>query len=176
MIHYSELNLITKEDINNIEKTSINLIKFNKKNDRSYDYLVLNTSQKQIFLKKILNWFEITFNLKLNTYSENLYDVYLMNYKLNDFFTKHKDNQYILNHEKRRKYVIGFHLNNDYFGGEYVLYYDNILKVINNEPGLVHCFNADIEHEIKPIISGERKSIALFIENEKIKIKRKRII
>jgi hypothetical protein len=168
MIYYSKDNLITKDEIKKLENLSNQLSPYYRKDERSYHYLTLNSQQKKIFLMKILKWFETTSDIKLRSYFEDLYDAYMIYYKPNDFFSKHRDNQYISNHNKIRKYVLGFHLNNDYIGGEYCLYENDSMQIINNEPGLVYAFESEIEHEIKPVSFGERRGIVLFIDKDKL--------
>jgi predicted 2-oxoglutarate/Fe(II)-dependent dioxygenase YbiX len=68
----------------------------------------------------------------------------------------------------KRKYVVGFHLNNDYKGGEYFLYYDNAKYEIDKTVGVVYTFDSELEHEITPITSNVRKSVVIFVNEHRI--------
>ena len=65
---------------------------------------------------------------------------------------------------KNRAYVIGFHINNNYEGGEYKLYEPN--EIIDKTPGVPYCFKSDRLHEITKITKGIRKSALIFINYE----------
>ncbi len=164
MITYSTTQLVADDELKRIDSLSSNLLKV-KKSERRYSVYMLNGHDKSIFLKKILKWLEDTEKIRLRSYDPNLYDSYLINYYKDDFFAKHKDNDYLQN-GFTRKFVAGFHLHCDYTGGEYVLYDD--VKAINilNTAGVVYSFDAEIEHEVLPIETGVRKSIVIFINAE----------
>lgn len=127
--------------------------------DREYYTTVLNPKIIASVIKKLLIWFEEMTNLKLKTYNHSLI---LHRFYKDNFFAKHSDNTY--RNEKNRAYVVGFHLNNEYEGGDYVLYDTN--EIINKTPGVPYFFNSKIEHEITPIKSGVRKSALIFINHE----------
>jgi len=166
MIQYSNIQLINDDELNYIDTLSDELRRV-KKNDREYSVYILNEYDKNIFLKKILKWVEVIANVKLNSYDSNLYDSYLINYNEGDFFSKHKDNDYLKNGVVR-KFVGGFHLYSDYTGGEFVLYNDVEKINILNKPGIVYLFDSNIEHEVLPIETGIRKSIVFFINDENL--------
>jgi hypothetical protein len=126
MIQYSNTQLITDDELGYIDALSNKSIQV-KKLDRQYSVYTLNEYDKNIFLKKILKWVEDTAKVKLNNYDCNLYDSYLINYNKGDFFSKHKDSDY-LNTGAVRKFVIGFHLYSEYMGGDFILY-DGIKKI-----------------------------------------------
>jgi predicted 2-oxoglutarate/Fe(II)-dependent dioxygenase YbiX len=166
MIHYSKEKLVTDGELEFIENLS-EITRRIVKNDRSHSAHRLNFMEKEVFLKKILMWVENTMSIKLKSYDYNLYDTYLIIYNQNDFFSKHTDNQY-MSKGVTRKFVIGFHLESQYEGGEYSIFIDEKRIDITNETGIVYLFDGDIEHEVKPIRSGIRKSIVIFIDNENI--------
>jgi hypothetical protein len=164
MIKYSSTQLIADDKLQYIDSLS-NKFDSVVKNDRRYSVYTLNDYDKNIFFKEILKWVESTTEIKLNSYDSNLYDSYLINYDIGDFFSKQKDNDYLKN-GVARKFVGGFHLYSDYTGGEFVLYDD--VEVINilNKPGVVYLFDSSIEHEVLPIETGVRKSIVFFINDK----------
>lgn len=164
MIEYSTTQLITDEELRYIDTLSDNSLDV-KKNDRQYSVYTLNEYDKNIFFKKILKWVESTAEIKLHSYDSNLYDSYLINYDVGDFFSKHKDSDY-LKSGVVRKFVVGFHLYCDYTGGDFILYNDTQQINILNNAGVVYVFDSDIEHEVLPIESGIRKSIVMFINKE----------
>jgi hypothetical protein len=166
MIHYSKEKLVTDAElkfIDNLSEITHRIIK----NDRAHSAYRLNFTEKEVFLKKILIWVENIMSIKLKSYDYNLYDTYLIIYNQNDFFSKHKDNQY-MSKGVIRKFVIGFHLEYEYEGGEYSIIIDEEKMDIKNEAGIVYLFDGEIEHEVKPILSGIRKSVVIFIDNENI--------
>jgi predicted 2-oxoglutarate/Fe(II)-dependent dioxygenase YbiX len=59
---------------------------------------------------------------------------------------------------------VGFHINNDYDGGEYILY--NPDSIIDKTPGIPYFFKSDRLHEISKITKGIRKSALLFVNYE----------
>lgn len=168
MISYSEPNFITNVEISELEKLSGAMFRKSKENERSYSCLTLNSEQKEIFLKKILVWVESTYDIKLLSYSPEFYDSYMIYYYKDDFFSKHHDNQFMFKHKMKRKYVVGFHLNNDYEGGEYFLYYNNTKYEIDKTVGVVYTFDSELEHEITPITSSVRKSVVIFVNEQRI--------
>jgi len=166
MIDYSTTQLITDTELEYIDTLS-DKSTFFKTTGRQYSVYELNDYDKNIFLTKILKWVESITDVKLNNYNSNLYDSYLINYNEGDFFSKHKDNDYLKNGVVR-KFVVGFHLYCNYTGGDFVLY-ENVKQTnILNNAGVVYLFDSDVEHEVLPIETGLRKSIVIFINTEHI--------
>lgn len=166
MIKYSTTQLITDAELAYIDSLSNNVHEV-KKNDRSYSVYTLNDYDKNIFFKKILKWIEDTAEVKLTNYDSNLYDSYLINYNAGDFFSKHKDSDY-LKTGVVRKFVIGFHLYCEYTDGDFILHTDVGHTNILNKAGVVYLFDSEVEHEVLPIKTGVRKSIVMFINKEHI--------
>jgi hypothetical protein len=164
MIQYSDTQLITDDELAYLDTLSNKSIPV-KKIDRQYSVYTLNDYDKNIFLTKILKWIESITAVKLNSYNSNVYDSYLINYDVGDFFSKHKDSDYLKNGVVR-KFVGGFHLYSDYTNGEFVLYNDVDTINISNKPGVTYLFDSSIEHEVLPIKMGIRKSIVFFINTE----------
>ena len=62
----------------------------------------------------------------------------------------------------------GFLLNESFDGGDFKLYGANE-TVINKSTGNTYVFDVKIEHEITPILRGERYSLLWFLQKEHIK-------
>jgi predicted 2-oxoglutarate/Fe(II)-dependent dioxygenase YbiX len=108
---------------------------------------------------KLLNWFEIESGEKLKSYDYNLI---IHKYNVGDYFDKHIDS--VERGYKNRAYVVGFHINDDYDGGEYILY--NPDSIVDKTPGIPYFFKSDRLHEISKITKGIRKSAFLFVNYE----------
>ena len=79
-----------------------------------------------------------------------------------DWFGKHNDIR------NNRVYAVGVLLNDDFIGGNFKFYNpgeSTLLKKIGN----TYVFDTRIEHEILPILSGERYSLLWFLQKEHIK-------
>jgi hypothetical protein len=168
--------LITDEEILKINELSIHAEEFEKE-DRKYSSYKLKNKDKDIFLKKLLVWIESYLKIKLISYNYDLYDTFLINYNVGDFFLKHKDDTLMGAKGSTRKYVSGFHVNEDYQGGDFVLYdYDDNFKIIEKRKGYPYVFESKMYHEVKPVILGIRKSIVIHIDSESILKSKKQII
>lgn len=174
MVKYSTTQLITDSELRYID-TLCNKVHNVKKSDRHYFGYTLNSNEKDIFLKKTLNWVESVIDAKLGEHDSNSYDAYLINYNEGNFFSKHKDSDYLQNGAVR-KFVVGFHLYCDYTGGEFVLYNDIEKTNISNKPGVVYLFDSDIQHEVLPVETGIRKSIVMFINEHHLILNKKKSI
>ena len=129
-------------------------------NNRSYEFAVLNYSDSNIILK-LMKWFELKTDLRLNSYETHLFIHY---YQVGDYFGKHRDSIEI--GANNRAYVVGFNINDDYEGGDYILY--NPDEMINKTAGIPYYFKSDREHEIAKVKRGIRKSAVLFINYENL--------
>lgn len=92
--------------------------------------------------------------------------LHIHNYKSGDYFKKHKDNLY-----PTQIHNIGVCLNDDYVGGEFVLY--EPYKVLPKKQGQMYTFESLRLHEVKKIESGERWSIIAFLHIEHLELKKK---
>jgi hypothetical protein len=154
------MKLISDAEINVIDNLWNNP-QYIKKRDRSYYTLVINHDSIQPIIKKLIMWTEEQISNKII-----LHDNFLISHRFykNDYFLRHSDNSYVFN--KNRAYAVGFHLNNNYVGGEYMRYDLNI--AIDNTPGVPYLFDSKVEHEILPIKEGIRKSVLIFINREEL--------
>lgn len=124
--------------------------------DRKYKFKLLSD---QHYVEKLLKWFEKESGEKLKNYN---YELIIHTFEVGDYFSKHKDAIKIDN--KTRVYVVGVPLNNDYTGGDYILYKPN--EVLPKVPGIPYYFKSNREHEITKVESGKRKSALIFIHYE----------
>jgi len=140
---------------------------FRNMSDRKYEFALLTDDKFQI-TTKLLNWFEKESG---ETLKHKNFHLTIHQYKIGDFFKKHIDAVEIKN--KNRKYVIGFHINDNYEGGDYILYNPNF--IIDKTVGVPYMFTSDREHEITEVTKGVRKSALIFINHEDLDNKLKLI-
>lgn len=131
---------------------------YRKFDDRSYEFAVLINNEFNI-TKRLLGWFELETG---QTLKHKNYNLIIHKYNVGDYFEKHIDA--VERNYKNRAYVIGFHINDGYTGGDYKLY--NPDSIIDKTPGIPYYFQSDREHEITKITSGIRKSALIFINYE----------
>jgi hypothetical protein len=152
------MTLFDKLELQTLDSLWINPV-HKKFDDREYYTITLSDYIIKPIIEKLLIWFENQTGLKLKTYNKFLI---LHRFYEGHFFLKHRDD--ILIYEKNRAYVVGFHLNDNYLGGEYINYTKD--KMIDKTPGVPYLFSSSDEHEIKPILTGIRKSALIFINHE----------
>jgi len=124
--------------------------------DRKYKFKTLSDSY---YVEKLLKWFEDKSGEKLKNYN---YELILHTFNVGDYFSKHIDAINI--HNKNRAYVVGVPLNEDYKGGEYILYEPD--EVLSKVGGVPYYFKSNRMHEITKVESGVRKSALIFIYHE----------
>lgn len=108
---------------------------------------------------------------KLKTFIESETDIEFKNIKKqihfhkfikDDWFDKHNDIR------DNRLYAVGVLLNDNFEGGNFKLY-TNKETILDKIQGNAYIFDVRIEHEITPILNGERYSLLWFLQNEHIK-------
>ena len=146
---------------------------------------------KSIDVKSSKTYFEDT-NIKYNTYNINRNDttnwifermfeyftkttgikvikpldiLHVHNYKKGDVFKKHKDNLY-----PTQIHNIGVCLNDNYTGGEFVLYEPH--ETLPKKQGEIYTFSSLRSHEVKEILEGERWSIISFLHINNLDLKK----
>jgi hypothetical protein len=129
--------------------------------DRKYNSYEINYNEttKWIF-QKLKNFFETETNLKIIKLKEQ---IHLHKFTNGDWFGKHNDIR------DKRLYAVGVLLNDDFEGGDFKLYYPDEY-LLNKEAGNTYIFDVKTEHEITPILKGERYSLLWFLQNEHIKM------
>jgi predicted 2-oxoglutarate/Fe(II)-dependent dioxygenase YbiX len=159
------MKIVDKNEIEFIETLYLDLFYF-KKRDRSYEVKIVETDLIIPIKLKLLKWVESKLNLKLNSYDQK---IMIMRYNENDYFLRHTDDDYAWG--KNRYLVTGFHLNDDYEGGDYIVY--NPYYLIEKEIGVPYVFESKTEHEVKKVTKGTRRSVIMFINHEDVIVKEK---
>ncbi len=125
---------------------------------KKYEFTIITNRDTDI-INKLLRWFEKESG---ETLKNNPSHLFLHSYNVGDYFETHID--MIERDYGHREYVLGFHINDDYEGGEYILYNPN--SVIEKTAGVPYYFKTNRPHEIKKITKGNRKSALIFIHSE----------
>ena len=166
MIIYKKIPLFTYEE-RNLIKSHWNDETSKKRifEDRSYTYDVLYNLPEE-YTNRFLDWVEDNIGKK---FLDRKYHLILHKFEKGDYFDLHKDEAYM--EMGKREYAIGFHLNNDYEGGEFVVVEDEKEKIIGKLPGAPYLFTSDVTHKINRVESGIRWSVILFLYDTSFKVK-----
>lgn len=158
--------LFTKLECDSIIWQNTNVTNWNK-NDRKYKSILLEYSNdtEWIFLK-LKNFVEQSTNIKITNLKKV---IHFHKFVKDDWFGKHNDIR------NNRVYAVGVLLNDDFKGGDFKLHNPNEI-ILDKVIGNTYLFDVKIEHEITPILEGERYSLLWFLENEHIKIETNRLI
>lgn len=125
--------------------------------DRLFDWLSEETGEKVNKVKLIIDTMECP--------------QFVHQYSKGDFFIRHKDK--MPNNTFYRKYNIGIQLNEDYGGGEFVVWdKDENEYTAPKEIGTALFYESELPHEVKAITNGVRYAFILildadYIENNK---------
>ena len=135
--------------------------------DRKYNSQPINYSSETKWLfDKLEDFVESETNIEIRTIKKQ---IHFHTFKEGEWFGKHNDIR------DNRVYAVGVFLNDDFEGGDFKLYNPNEItldKVIGN----TYIFDVRIDHEITPILNGERYSLLWFLQNEHIKIEINKLI
>ncbi len=143
------------------------IINYNKNNNQIWKYNDRDYESESIYLQDETMWI---FN-KLKDFFEKETDIEIRNlnkimhfhkYIKGDWFGKHNDIR------DGRLYAVGVLLNDNFVGGDFILY-NPIEHILNKKIGNTYLFDVRIEHEITPILSGERYSLLWFLQSEHVK-------
>jgi len=136
-------------------------------NDRKYDSQPINYSIETKWLfDKLKDFLQRETNIEIRTIKKT---IHFHKFIKADWFGKHNDTR------ENRLYAVGVLLNDNFEGGDFKLYNPNEItlgKVIGN----TYLFDVRIDHEITPILEGERYSLLWFLENEHIKTPTNKLI
>jgi predicted 2-oxoglutarate/Fe(II)-dependent dioxygenase YbiX len=154
------------------EDTTSNRIESNSYSMNRYD--IMRDSENEWIFNKLLNWFTSTTNIQLNDTNLTKWMV-VHKYTIGDKFDLHIDisegKESIL-----RRYNVGLQLNDEYDGGEYILYdIKNNPIILSKESGTAITYKSTVPHEIKEITKGERWSIIMMIHKDEI-LEKKQLI
>lgn len=152
--------IFTKEECESILSYNTNFNKNWEKYDRKYNSQSINYSLKTKWLfNRLIEFTEAVCDIEIKKIKEI---IHFHKFVKGDWFDKHND---ILDN---RIYAVGVLLNNNFEGGEFNLY-NPIKQSLNKIIGNTYLFDVRIEHEITPILTGERYSLLWFLQKEHIK-------
>ena len=133
----------------------------------NYDVWVIDRNEKTKWIfDKIQIYFINETNIKIK---KELDKIYIHKYIEGQQFSKHADTYY-----KTQIHNVGVCLNNDYDGGEFVLY--NPEEQLPKEIGNIYTFPSQRMHEVKEILKGERWSIIGFLHIDNLDFPKKSLI
>lgn len=110
---------------------------------------------------------------KLKMFFETETDIKVLKMKKGIHFHKFTKGNWFGRHNDIRDgrvYVIGVLLNDTFEGGDFKLYNPEE-QTLNKITGNAYVFNVEIDHEITPILDGERYSLLWFLQKEHINFK-----
>ena len=141
-----------------------NLFKINPQNwnsqDRKFNSEAINQSlETEWIFDKLTKFVDTETDIQIRKIKKQ---IHFHTFKEGDWFAKHNDIR------DGRLYAIGVLLNDDFEGGDFKLYNPNEI-ILDKVIGNVYIFDVRIEHEITPILHGERYSLLWFLQNEHIK-------
>jgi predicted 2-oxoglutarate/Fe(II)-dependent dioxygenase YbiX len=107
-------------------------------------------------IKRMVDYFEKEMGLHI---FHKLTKLNLHHYTIGDEFGKHIDTGSPI-----KEWNIGILLNDDFDGGDYIIFDENDNPIIiDKKVGNVYIFQSQIPHQVTPITNGERWAIAMFI-------------
>ena len=135
--------------------------------DRKYNSQPINYSLKtQWLFDKLKKFVETETEIEFRSIKKQ---IHFHKFTKGDWFDKHNDVR------DRRLYAVGVLLNDDFEGGDFKLYNPNQI-ILDKVIGNTYLFDVKIEHEITPILEGERYSLLWFLQNKHIKIETNKLI
>ena len=161
--------MILKENILFSKKECESIISYNETNitnwmmgDRKYNSQPINYSLETKWLfDKLKDFVETETEIEIRTIKKT---IHFHKFTKGDWFGKHNDVK------DNRLYAVGVLLNDEFEGGDFKLYNPNeytLNKIIGN----TYIFDVSIDHEITPILDGERYSLLWFLQKEHINFK-----
>ena len=159
--------LFSKEECDSIISYNDTYITHWKMGDRKYNSQPINYSSDTKWLfDKLKGFVEKETNIEIGTIKKQ---IHFHKFVKGDWFGKHNDIR------ENRLYAVGVLLNDNFEGGDFKLYNPNEIT-LDKVSGNTYLFDVIIEHEITPILEGERYSLLWFLQNEHIKIKTNKLI
>ena len=129
--------------------------------DRKYNSQPINYSlETQWLFDKLKTFVETETEIQFRSIKKQ---IHFHKFVKGDWFGKHNDIR------ENRLYAIGVLLNDNFKGGDFKLYNSNEI-ILDKVIGNTYLFDVRIDHEITPILDGERYSLLWFLQNEHIKI------
>jgi hypothetical protein len=128
--------------------------------DRKYNSQPINYSLENKWLfDKLKDFVERESTIRIKTMKKT---VHFHRFTKGDWFGKHNDVR------DNRVYAVGVLLNDNFNGGDFKLY-NPTEHILNKIVGNTYLFDVTIQHEITPILDGERYSLLWFLQQEHIK-------
>ena len=150
----------TKEECESIISHNETYITNWRMSDRKYNSQPINYSLETKWLfDKLRNFVERETNIRIRTIKKT---IHFHKFTKGDWFGKHNDIR------DDRMYAVGVILNDGFDGGDFKLY-NPTEQTLNKVVGNTYLFDVRIEHEITPILDGERFSLLWFLQKENIK-------
>ena len=152
--------LFSKEECESIISYNETHITNWRMGDRKYNSqpIIYSLETKWLF-DKLKTFVETETNIKIIKIKEK---IHFHKFIKGDWFGKHNDIR------DNRVYAVGVLLNDDFTEGDFKLYNPNEI-ILNKVIGNTYIFDVRIEHEITPILDGERYSLLWFLQTEHIK-------
>ena len=146
------------------------IIDLNKNNSQTWEHknrlynslLIQYTTDTHWIFDRLKLFFEDTTKIQMPNLNK---DIHYHIFKKDNYFGLHSDNL------ENRMYSLGVLLNDNFEGGDFILYDKNTLT-LNKTIGNAYLFDVSIKHEVTKIMDGERYSIIWFIKNDNIKIEK----
>jgi len=159
--------LFSKEECESIVSYNETHITNWRMGDRNYNSQPINYSLETKWLfDKLKDFVERETEIEFRSIKKQ---IHFHKFVKGNWFGKHNDIR------ENRLYAAGVLLNDDFEGGDFKLY--NPAEIILDKViGNTYLFDVRIEHEITPILEGERYSLLWFLENEHIKIETNKLI
>jgi len=159
--------LFSKEECQSIIFYGSNNITDWNNNDRKYRSQPITYSLETKWLfDKLQTFFEEELNIQIK---KNKEVIHFHKFIKGDWFGKHNDVR------DGRIYAVGVLLSDDFEGGDFKLYNPGEI-ILDKVIGNTYLFDVRIDHEIAPILEGERYSLLWFLQNEHVKIGINRLI
>ena len=154
--------LFSKHECNSIIHESNQHITNWRMGDRKYNSQPINYSlETQWLFDKLKNFVEMEINIEIRTIKKT---IHFHKFTKGDWFGKHNDIR------DDRVFAVGVLLNDNFDGGDFKLYNPDEVK-LDKVTGNTYIFDVKINHEITPILEGERYSLLWFLQQEHIKSK-----
>lgn len=152
--------LFTEEECETILSYNDTYITNWEKSDRKYNSQPIDYSLESEWLfNKLKQFVETNTDIKIKKIKET---IHFHKFIKGDWFDKHNDVK------ENRLYAVGVLLNDKFEGGEFNLY-NPTKNPLNKIVGNTYLFDVRIEHEITPILDGERYSLLWFLQEGHIK-------
>jgi hypothetical protein len=153
--------LFNKEECESIIwKSNQDIANFDMENRKYHSQPINYSLQNKWLFDKLKNFFEQETGLEI---IKNKEEIHFHKFVKGNWFDKHNDVK------NGRMYAIGLLLNDNFEGGDFKLYNPNEI-ILNKIIGNTYIFDVRIEHEITPILDGERFSLLWFLQNTNVKI------